>query len=508
MNIFPLSSLEISEQNILNNSNNSNNENNLNEVYWNNYSFYSGNQINNDLINNYNQNNQNSNNYINYNSINDKNKNEIFLHKENSNYLNLVRKICNYETKNYLKKTTSAKLERSNPKILLSTFLTDLDILTDIYIKLYQSNYQSNFDYNLMVIVRIENCKFIKIPFSMLKQWMIYENRNMNDTLEYSENYRIPLEILIGEFNLFNVNSNKMKRISVEIHYVKTDYYAHDIFDIVSMGEVFITGKYLHNNLKKSLMDNSLSIPIQVLQSMTIKNTNYSELEIPLHFYGPCKGFILLGEEISEIEELDLYINDVTILSYDRNKINIFCEKITNRMIYVPLDYKLKLKDTSTVSFDSVIYFNNDLEKFDISMKIKCPVQNDLIIMACTMTNYICKNNTYFFYNPEIMNNTKSYKYIVEKGNFAGNKVIDSSKSYCVISQDLIKKGENYAECDTCKNCFLNQHLSTYFDINNVRICPYCRKEWNEIQNYFCNLENNYFIKNKNYGVYLEEISN
>lgn len=414
----------------------------------------------------------------------------------------MANKICNHEPKNYLKKIISSKLERSNSRMLLATFLTDMDILSDIYIKLYFTNYHSNMDTNIFVTLRIENTKILKIPFYLLRHWMAHEKRISTGFTDFNDYYVIPLEIFNGEFQLFSLNSNKMRRITVEIHYLKTDFYTPDIYEIISLGEALVVGKYVNFNSRSAMIKENIPVPIQVLQCMHIKNTNHFELEIPLHFHGPCKGLILMGEEISDIEEISLIVNGVNIISYDRDKICLFTEFITSRMIYVPLDHKYKLKDISTNSFQSVFYFSNEVEKFDVSLRIRCPVQSEIFILACTMTYYMIKNNIIFYYSDEIINNSKSFKYVVEKGQFAGNKLIDPLKSYCVISQDFIKRGENYAECDTCKNTFLNKHLHTYFEMNHVRICPYCRKEWNEDNYYFCNNDTS---ANSTNGIYLEE---
>jgi uncharacterized Zn-finger protein len=411
--------------------------------------------------------------------------------EEYNNY-EIIKSICNVNVNNYLKKHHSQRFDKVCSSMMTSIHSTNVDVLTDIFFKIYFTNLNI-YESNLYLIVRIENMTIIKIPYLFLKQWLIYENKN---EYEFSEYIRIPLEILCGDIHLHLLSKSLYKTIMVEMHYFKYELYPQSISEFIDNGECVFVGKYLNSQTKKLYhKQDSTQYPMQLFQSMYIKECNHYHLKVPCKFKKSTKGFILIGEEISDITNLCININNNIILQYDKDKIGILCERITSRMIYVPLDYKYKLKSTSTDSYNSVIYFSDN---YDVSISIECPRQNYLILIAVTLSSYQIMNKRIVIDN-ELIDSNKIYKYIIEKGIFRGDKLVDTQKSFCVISQENIKAGENYAECETCKNSFINKHIHTYFEFNNTRICPYCRNDWNT-DIFYCNKS-----KNDNCITYLDE---
>lgn len=422
--------------------------------------------------------------------------------EEYNNY-KIIKNICNLNVNNYLKTHHTQRFDKVCSTMMTSIHTTNVDVLTDIFIKVNFTNLNI-YESNLYLIVRIENMTIIKIPYLFLKQWLIYENKN---EYEFSEFIRIPLEILSGDIHLHLLSKSVHKTIMVEIHYFKYEMYPNSISEFISNGECVFVGKYMNSQTKKLYQkDDSAHYPTQFFQSMYIKECNRYNLTLPCKFKKSTKGFILIGEEVSEITNLCIRINSNILLQYDKDKIGILCERITSRMLYVPLDYKYKIKSTSTDSYNSVIYFSDD---YDVSISIESPPQNYLILMALTLSSYQIVNKKIVI-DQELIDSNKIYKYIIEKGVFRGNKLVDAQKSFCVISQENIKAGENYTECETCKNSFINKHIHTYFEFNDTtttRICPYCRNEWNS-DIFYCNKsrEDNPFIYMNENVSYLEEL--
>ena len=390
----------------------------------------------------------------------------------------MIKEICSIDIKNYLKKQQTHRFDTVSSSMMVSLFSTNLDVLTDLYLKVYFNNLNT-YESNLYLTLHVENSRIFNIPYTFLKQWLIYENRN---EYEYSEYIRVPMEIICGDIHLYILNKNYQKKVSVEINYIKYESYPSNINEFVTYGECVFVGKYINTKKKVHRSDESEKYPMQFFQNMYIKECSNYEVSLPCKFKNFTKGFVIIGEEVSEISNILVKINNTTVMHVEKEKINLFCERLTSRMLYVPMDSKYKLKNVSTDSYNSVIYFSDN---YEVSIEIECPPQNSLVLIALTLTYYQIKNGKIIVDN-NLLESNKIYKYHLEKGFFHGNKIVDSHKSFCVISQENIKYGENYTECPTCKNSFINKHIHTYFDMNGCRQCPYCRNDWDTYK-FYCN---------------------
>ncbi len=492
----------------------------------------------------------------------------------------LIRKLINKENTrvNYLKKTFSKSFEpieaginqgnRDNwnsgvCKSMKTTFNTDVDIVSDVYLSVHlKNNFEA--DNYMYLTMYVDSVRIFVIPFSFLTQLSHFDNRNRYDYVEY---IKVPLEMICGELNLFMLNDSKLKSVSFELSligyrretsggntfgestnlqprtgrneglenrfagstgYTETSNGESSLYGSVNFGSdaelldqsilnivddvrCFIVGKYI-NNFCKSQMANcflrqdaskklreaggkyfEIATPfaMQVFQSMFINNMKHlrnlneydentyiynqnEEFIIPLQFRGGVRGFVFLGEEVSQILEISLLYNNETILQADKETMKLNVEKITSRMLFLPFDNKYNLKSCTSDSFQSFINFD-PADRYTI--KVKAPFLGRMIVVACTIAEMQIKNKKYFM-PVDVTSNQSYFKYYVEKGRYLENRLLEESKAFCVISQDKINEGENYCVCETCGNCVVTKYLNMYFDMNYYRKCPYCRSEW------------------------------
>lgn len=424
---------------------------------------------------------------------------------------------------------------------------TDMDTLCDIYMLLnYRLRNHTAINY-LNASLSINGTALVCLPLALLDQLNQYEN---NENRGCSEHIRFPLELVCGELNLSALRSEGETKIQVAITFVNLqDTTDRNRFpDIFYSGEIVVIGKYsrLLPVTPASALRESSPRNIQVFPAMYIKfnidsdydygyannqeNNNIQSprpprtqtidfdgpgeygnitppyliftneqdtdprdmrvVTIPLRFRGICKGFVLLCENLFDISSVEVKLNGISITKIRKERMSFLCQRLTNRMLYVPLDISHKFFDNKIESYDSVIPF--DCNSTQASIVLCARNLRFLTIVACCLSTFHLKNNKIVI-DEEISARATSYLYELEKGRYRGTRPIDAERAFCVIAQENINLGENYATCHLCKNSFVNRYLHMYFASNHRNTCPSCRGPWDDDLEFYCNQDHNTF---------------
>jgi hypothetical protein len=408
------------------------------------------------------------------------------------------------------------------------------------------------FNYNKLILTR--NVDIITPEYLIFD--LIEHNVIISDMYKYIENVIIHFNIrnqkiidfplsLLWNLNEIHINENKL--------YVKMPFY--DFF-----GDIYIQGLYdnevnfyienfnhLTNYTNKCSLqcktyiygynrysDPSYNNIIQQISSIDVEQKTFITQENQLNEFvvntnelnGFVKGFFIESQNISELSELQFFLNGHVRTDYNSFLIRNKCKKYSDNMIFFPLNDSLfnERKYNSyqgglnlNPSVDSIIRlkFRTNRNRVKIySLNINnynqrnglFELQENINIIHLKKNNEIALNiinnnnnniydniNNYLYRNYLINDIYKNYNRNDISGNYiindiSGNNIrnfllkpiiendTDNDKSLCGITLEKILENELYMTCNNCNNNF--KHHPLHLWLTNNYSCPNCRSRW------------------------------
>ena len=214
----------------------------------------------------------------------------------------------------------------------------------------------------------------------------------------------------------------------------------------------------LCNNLRDYKCKNIKGQKIKLNKEENIINLN--------NLYGLTNGFFFMLNNIENIKNIELKVNGNSNFSYNKIELELFCKKITNNLIYIPLTSF----NYDCDNYNSAINLSKNLDvKFIISSESE---QNGYIIYLTP--NLLAYSSGLiglrFFYGSGFILN----KIIQEI-----NKILEGDKC-CPIEHLEIEQGEKYMKCTTCKKNFKEESIKKWLEMKIPSNCPHCRVIWQD----------------------------
>ena len=304
--------------------------------------------------------------------------------------------------------------------------------------------------------VKINNSILLKIPFELFAT-----NINLLAIQFFTVKY---------ELNINDVNINRIELIS--------DY------------------TYLDNPERADMANNPREEFIQTIDSHYITRPNPStEMNIRLNFNNISKGYLIEGD-INNLEYINMKINGHNRLQYDKIYFQLFCHRINENLLYIPLNTDYKLEDKTPDSFigginqsriDNLIMkltFSNNQTKIGIHSV----TANKLRYANGLMGTQFAPNQIVFddgnFVPPPVAGfnfllpgpiTPITWKYLYKLINLTKN-------DECPIVYDKFTNGCKYSTCMQCTYNFSEEGILDWFKIS--RKCPMCKVEWKKFEMY------------------------
>lgn len=278
---------------------------------------------------------------------------------------------------------------------------------------------------------------------------------------------------------------------------------------------LFLQNKLLPSNLSRNMRVNThRRIHFQVASHQLVPS-NYSDKYL-LPFEGLTTGYFI-QTKISAIKRLEVMFADLPFLDFDSVGIHMYCKKISDNLLYVPLTndlnfrssdpsrYLVALSQRRLTDIHVLIEFDETQELPD-SLNVHCLCFRHLLYSNDTVTDtaglvveekdldhtdltvfnlplYRQEDDDVPFepqpVNAEI-NEEKEVKFEHDFSSwFTEHKLLNSSKNTeCPISLEVIKENDEYSVCTTCSYNFDFNTLKSYLTTKREMKCPMCRAEW------------------------------
>jgi len=184
------------------------------------------------------------------------------------------------------------------------------------------------------------------------------------------------------------------------------------------------------------------------------------------NLYGLTNGFFFMLDNIENIKNVELKVNGTSRFSYNKIELELFCKKITNNLIYIPLNQ-----------------FNYDCDNYNSAINLSKNSNLTFII------NSESKQNGYIIYlTPNLLvcnGGLICLRFFYESGFILNkiiqeiNKILEGDKC-CPIEHLEIEQGEKYMKCTTCKKNFKEESIKKWLEMKNPSNCPHCRVIWQD----------------------------
>ena len=223
-----------------------------------------------------------------------------------------------YEMYHFVNSTLT--IPRNSDKILPEYLVLELCNVDTTVNNIY------NYGRNVTLVCQI-GVQIMEIPLSLL--W----NLNTPEIIDNKLYLQIPFEIFFGKIKLYRLNSNTIS------FYIK---------NISNLANYVVNSSLLYKSYTYGNRDNLHDISYNIIQqissielNVSLNELNNESREFVLNtdsFEGFTKGFFIESQNISELEELQFFINGYVRTNYDRFLIRNKCVRINENMLYYPFN--------------------------------------------------------------------------------------------------------------------------------------------------------------------------
>lgn len=228
-------------------------------------------------------------------------------------------------------------IPRNSDKILPEYLVLDLFNLDTSIDNIY------NYARNVTLVCNI-GIQVIEIPLSLL--W----NLNMPEIIGHKLYLEIQFEMFFGKINLYRLNNNTVnfhiKNMSNMVNYVSN-------FSLIYKSYTYGNRDRLYD-MSYNIIQQISSIELNV--SLDDLNDESREFVINTeHFEGFTKGFFIESQNISDLSEIQIFINGHVRTNYDSFLIRNRCLKISENMLYYSFNNDMSYQERNYNSFDGSI---------------------------------------------------------------------------------------------------------------------------------------------------------
>ena len=356
----------------------------------------------------------------------------------------------------------------------------------------------------------------LKIPLSLL--WNLKTPEIINNKLYL----QIPFDTFFGNINLCGLRNYDIK-FAIDyscIHLAGNNsmniYHAQPMNFALLCRTVSIDQRNQRFHVDVSNNSNSIQ-QISSVQINALNNVNSDEFRIRTNrFRGFIKGFFIESIQIFEyLQEIKFYTNQFIRFHYDTYLIRQKCVKISDDMIYFPFNSEELYENNTHNSYRGSINFDG-IESHFLNLKFLHRRQK-VRVYALYKNNYNQRDgifniqNMYNSFNlyedfdthpltpiddiihPFIqrdirrnvnplhiydasLNDTPYISQVLTR------KIEEQDQNTCPIQQTDIRENERYMLCSSCRNCYNEYAIISWFiscnDYNRTKTCPTCRSEW------------------------------
>ena len=308
-----------------------------------------------------------------------------------------------------------------------------------------------------------------RIIFEIPLRFMIH----LKETEFYDNKFhiKIPFKMFCDEINLIVLRQH---RAEIKLKNIETNMFL--FYSLTSLGIIY--NNYGIQNRHDFLIE-------QIIQELNILEiTQHSEnISFNFEFDGYHKGFFIECNNVDEINEIIFKANNYVRFEYDKYLIKSKCIKISQKLLYLPLNFDKSYLDITNSGFDGS--FN--LSRTDtLKMIINFNIMQVNICFYGIGTNILIYQGGMGGLRTERKRFTHTNLDLQQQSII--NKKIDENKKYCAITFEDILDNMKYINCIICKNNFNEKALTQWFQHNShKKTCPYCRSIWKDFNIYVNN---------------------
>ena len=435
-------------------------------------------------------------------------------------YTNVAVDFQTYHFENY-KLILSRNADKIIPEYLILNLRDNNTALDIIY----------NYGRNIYINFQIGNQTLLNIPLSIL--WNLKEPEICDNKLYL----KIPFAMFFGDIYIAGLQFREVTFTLVN-HTNLTNY----VSDYSLICKTYIgDSQYRRNSLDTSNCCIQQISSLQVNVSLDNLESVSDEFRIKTNLFpGFSKGFFIESNGISELNEIQFYINGETRINYNRFMIRNKCERINSNMIFFPFNPDISYNERSFNSFvgsinlseitQSTLKLNFDtprasvkiysinmsgytqsrseiitsqniinthlIEDFTRHSLINIDVMEPTIVINDLSVNSIIENVISLNSNVIIENdinvnynnlysgisNTNNNNYYITSSideliiDTGICRLIPEERIICGITLEEIYINEKYMSCLECLNNFKEQPLRQW--LTQRRTCPSCRSNW------------------------------
>jgi hypothetical protein len=376
----------------------------------------------------------------------------------------------------------------------------------------------------------IDNRNILKIPMSLL--WNLKQPEIINNKLYL----QIPFDMFFGNINLGGLRNYEIK-FAIDysnIHLAGNNsmniYHAQPMnFDLLCRTYSIDQRNF---QIHADVSNNNNIQQISSIQINTLNNVNSDEFRIRTNrFHGFIKGFFIESTHVFEyLQEIKFYTNQFIRFHYDTYLIRQKCVKISDDMIYFPFNSQELFSNNTHDSYTGSINFDG-IESHFLNLRF-LHRRHKVRIYALSKNNYNQRDgifniqtmyNSFNLYenfdthpltpiddliNPFIQRDMSRNHYsVLETGpsydaslndipyisQVLNRKILEQDQNICPIQHTEIKENERYMLCSSCRNCYNEYAIISWFvscnNYNRTTTCPTCRSTWSD-HNVYVNAEN------------------
>jgi hypothetical protein len=404
-------------------------------------------------------------------------------------YTNVAVDFHTYHFENY-KLTLSRNVDKIFPEYLVFNLRDNNTTLDIIY----------NYGRNIYINFQIGNQTFLNIPLSIL--WNLKEPEICDNKLYL----QIPFVMFFGVIFIAGLQFRE-----VTFTLVNHTNLANYVSDYSLICKTYIgDSQYRRGNLEtgncciQQISSLQVNVSLDNLESVSDEFRIKTEL-----FPGFSKGFFIESNGISELNEIQFYINGETRINYNRFMIRNKCERINSNMIFFPFNPDISYNERSFNSFvgsinlseipQSTLKLNFDTPRasvkiYSINMSDYTQSRSEITTSHNIINTHLIEDFTRhsltqierqpvndIHINNIFGNNadTSIEDLIVDIGI---NRFIPEEKKICGITLEEISREQKYMSCLECLHNFYEQSVRQW--LTQRRTCPSCRSNWSDFNIY------------------------
>ena len=385
---------------------------------------------------------------------------------EQSEELDLISQPVSVVYNTFESHTTTGSLFTEQTYCLSQTSGCDI-----VQLDYLQFIYNQDIDINLFIEMMNKSVFTVTIGGTIISQIRI----DLMCHIEPCKKHNNSIFIKIPNYLLQNINIIYLQFQSI----IYTIHYKSSI--LPNRVNLLNSNIYLSTNERIDMSIRPYDQSIQQIQTIDI-NLHDAMLSIEqiCEFSRITKGYLIQGN-IDKLVSFKLLISGHDRIVFDKDLIDLYCFKISDKLLYVSLDNINHLKDSRSESFRGG--FNQSRVVTMIKMAFSEP-QYTYVIHSVTCNKLKYAHGMVWSERSEVNIGFSDPIYRIVSSTIqmtwvCVNKLINLEKNdTCPISSNMFMAGDKFCCCHQCKTNFGEEPLKVW--LNSRRTCPICRTTWND----------------------------